>query len=67
MRTLPCAMMCNPLHGSPSEKSNSPVLNSLRTVRAASIFNSVGVRLDKSAVFPSAVARSVRSAVTREF
>ena len=52
IRTLPCAMMCNPLHGSPSEKSNSPVLNSLRTVRAASIFNSVGVRPDKSAGFP---------------
>src|SRR5580765_692790 len=60
-------MMCRPLHGSPSEKSNSPAVNSLRTVLAANVFNSVGVRPDKSAVFPRAVARSVRSAVTREF
>ena len=44
-----------------------PVLKSLRTVRAANVFNSVGVRLDKSAVFPRAVARSVRSVVTGNF
>ena len=67
MRTLPCAMMCSPLHGSPSEKSNSPEVKSLRTVRADSVFNSAAVRLDKSAVLPRAAARSVRSAVTREF
>ena len=43
------------------------MLNSLRTVRAARVFNSMGVRLDKSAVFPRTVARSIRSAVTPEF
>ena len=45
-------MMCSPLQGSPSENSNSPALNSLRTVRAASICSSGGERLDSNAVFP---------------
>jgi hypothetical protein len=47
MRTFPCAMMCRPEQGSPSENSNSPVLNSFRTVRPAKVFNSSGDKPEK--------------------
>ena len=67
MRILPRAMMCKPLHGSPSEKSSSPALNSLRKERAASCCTSVGERLEKSGVFSRTEARSMRCAVTRAF
>ena len=67
MRTLPRAMMCSPLHGSPSENINSPVLNSLRTVRAASICSSGCERPESNAVFPRQAKRSVRGALTGKF
>src|ERR1035441_19428 len=67
MRTLPRTMMCSPLQGSPSENSNSPALNNLRTVRAASKCSSGCVRLENNAVFSSTAERSARGAVTGEF
>jgi hypothetical protein len=67
MRTLPREMKCSPVQGSPSENTNSPALNRLRKVCAASSCSSAGERLDSSAVFSRTAARLTRSALTREF